>query len=230
MMEPQAPVITIDGPGGVGKGTIAYRVAKALGWYLLDSGIIYRAIAWALLYYKVSLQDQAALASLLKRVQIAIENPVFGEAKIFCDGQDITQSIRSEKCGKIASESSAFPIVRQAVLQYQRDFQRPPGLVADGRDMGTIVFPEADLKFFFEADPVERARRRYKQLQDQGINVSLRDIQEDLLERDRRDKERVISPTKPAADAIIIDTTALDIEEVFSLVMQHIQQKNLIQA
>ena len=222
------PVITIDGPSGVGKGTIAHMLAKALGWHMLDSGAIYRAISWAILHYQVNIDDEILLKRLLKRVQIAIENIHLDiAAKVICDGHDITDAIREESCGKMASQVSALPIVRQAVLQYQRDFRRLPGLVADGRDMGTVVFPDATLKFFFEADPLARARRRYQQLQDQGINVSLRDIQEDLLERDRRDKDRPISPTKPAVDAIVIDTTALNIDGVFELVMQQVKQKDL---
>jgi cytidylate kinase len=228
-MENHIPAITIDGPSGVGKGTIAHRVAKQLGWHLLDSGAIYRAIGWALLHYNVDINDESELKHLLKQVQITIEDPKLGQSpKIICDGHEITDAIRQEACGNIASQVSALPVVRQAVLQYQRDFRRLPGLVADGRDMGTVVFPDATVKFFFDANPLERARRRYQQLQDQGINVSLRDIQADLVARDQRDKERAISPTKPAVDAIIIDTTHLDIDEVFSLILQQIKQKGLV--
>lgn len=223
----QAPVITIDGPSGSGKGTIALKIAWALGWYILDSGIIYRTIAWALLYYNVSLSNTRALVRLLKRVQIAIENHLNKQLKVSCDGCDITHAIRSKECGIMASKASALLFVRRAVLQYQRDFRRLPGLVSDGRDMGTVVFPDASLKFFFNADPAERACRRHKQLQEKGFNVSLRDIQEELEERDHRDIIRSIAPTKPASDAVIIDTTGLSVDEVFVLVISYVKQRGL---
>ncbi|AKQ33567.1 (d)CMP kinase [Candidatus Coxiella mudrowiae] len=227
-LKKQAPVITIDGPSSSGKGTIALRVAQALHWHFLDSGIIYRAIAWALSYYGVSLADQKGIADLLKRLQIAVESqPVVRKLKVSCDNHDITEAIRTEKCGALASKASALSVVRQALLKYQHDFRRWPGLVADGRDMGTVVFPNTTLKFYFDADPQERAYRRYRQLQRRGINVSLRDIQEDLEERDHHDVNRIISPTKPAADALIIDTTKLSIEEVFVKVMNHIKERGL---
>lgn len=221
-----APVITIDGAGGVGKGTISLKLAKHLGWHLLDSGAIYRAVAWAVLHYKVSWEDEKALEKLLKRVQIKLgDRPL--EEKVVCDGHDITHEIRSEECSRMASKTSQLGVVRQAVLQYQRDFRRQPGLIADGRDMGTVVFPDADLKFFLKADSDERVRRRYKQLQDKGINVSLRDIRQDLNMRDRRDVERELSPTEPANDAIQVDTTDLNVDQAFEKVMQHIRARNL---
>ncbi len=218
-----APLITIDGPSGSGKGTISVMLSKALGWHVLDSGAIYRAVAWAILHYRVALEDEHALQSLLKRIQIVIQ-----DSMVRCDGHDITQAIREEACGIMASQSSALPTVRQAILQYQRDFRRSPGLIADGRDMGTVVFPDAPLKFYFNAKPEERALRRHKQLQEKGINVSLRDIQEDLVERDRRDVSRSASPAKPAEDAVVIDTTNLSIEEVFAVVMNHVKQRGLV--
>lgn len=222
------PVVAIDGSSGSGKGTIALRVAQMLGWCVLDSGIVYRAIAWALLYYNVSLSNTNALARLLKRVQIGIGHHQSNkQLKVSCDGHDVTRGIRSEKCGIMASKASALPLVRSAVLQYQRDFRRRPGLVADGRDMGTVVFPDASLKFFFDADPVARAYRRHKQLQEQGINVSLRGIRKDLEERDSRDISRSIAPTKPASDSVMIDTTDLSADEVFALVMSYVKQRGL---
>lgn len=228
-LKKQAPVITIDGPSGSGKGTIALRVAQALHWHILDSGIIYRAIAWALSYYGVSLADQKGIVDLLKRLQIGVERESFvRKLKVSCDNHDITEAIRTEKCGALASKASALSVVRQAVLQYQHDSRRWPGLVADGRDMGTVVFPNATLKFYFDADLQERAYRRYRQLQERGINVSLREIQEDVEERDRRDVNRMISPTKPASDALIIDTTKLSIKEVFVKVMKHIKERGLV--
>lgn len=222
----KAPVITIDGPSGSGKGTIAFRIAQALDWHILDSGIIYRAVAWALSYYSVSLVDRKGIADLLKRLQIVIENRT-GRLKVSCNKHDISEAIRTEELGNLASKASTLSVIRQPVLQYQRSFCRWPGLVADGRDMGTVVFPNAILKFYFDADPQERAYRRYRQLQERGINVSLRDIREGLEERDRRDFNRVLSPTKPAADALIIDTTKLGIEEVFIRVMDHIKSWGL---
>ncbi|MFW0072757.1 MAG: (d)CMP kinase [Coxiella-like endosymbiont] len=221
------PVITIDGPSGSGKGTIALRIAKALGWCILDSGIIYRAIAWALLYYNVSLSDTDALASLLKRIQISIKNHLNEQIKVSCDGYDVTRTIRSKECSIVASQASALFLVRSTILQYQRNFRRQPGLVADGRDMGTVVFPDAPLKFFFNADPDVRVYRRYKQLQVQGINVSLPEVREELGERDRRDNSRPIAPAKPANDAVVINTTDLSVDGVFALVMNCVKQRGL---
>lgn len=227
-LKKQPPVITIDGSSSAGKGTIALKVAQALHWHILDSGIIYRTIAWALSYYSVSLADQKGMLNLLQGLQIAIESqPFVRNLKVSCNQHDVTDAIRSEKCGALASKASALLVVRQAVLQYQHDFRRWSGLVADGRDMGTVVFPNATLKFYFDANPQERAYRRYKQLQERGINVRLRDIQEDLKERDHRDVNRMISPTKPAVDALIIDTSKLSIEEVFVTVMNHIKKRGL---
>ena len=222
MTERCAPVITIDGPSGVGKGTISLMLAKHLHWHFLDSGAIYRAIAWAVLHYQVPLHDTQAIERLVKRIQIRLGSLPLEET-VTCDGYDITQAIRSEQCSAVASVTSELPMVRQAVLQYQRDFRRWPGLIADGRDMGTVVFPEAPLKFFFTADSEERVLRRYKQLQDKGINVSLPDIRTDLKERDSRDTGRAISPAKPAKDAIVVDTTHLSIDQVFQEVMRYVK-------
>ena len=221
----KAPVITIDGPSGSGKGTIALKVSQALNWHLLDSGLIYRAITWAIFHHGVILEDITTLTCFLKRLQISIENRIRGKkTKVNYDGYDITVDIRSETYGTLASKVSVLPIVRETVLQYQCDFRQWPGLVADGRDMGTVVFPDAILKFYFNADLKERVYRRYKQLQQQGIDVSLPDIQGDLEGRDRRDITRSISPMKPAMDAIIIDTTQLGIESVFMVVMGYVRQ------
>lgn len=195
---------------------------------MLDSGIIYRAIAWALLYYNISLSNTGALARLLKRVQISIKSHQLNkQPKVSCNGYDVTQAIRSKECSIMASKAAELFLVRSAILQYQRNFRRRPGLVADGRDMGTVIFPDAALKFFFNADPAKRAYRRYQQLQEQGINVSLRDIQEELEERDRRDISRSIAPTKPASDAVVIDTTGLSVDEIFALVMSCVKQQAL---
>jgi len=217
------PVITIDGPSGSGKGTIAQKIAKKLGWHYLDSGAIYRAFAWKVLTTKTNPNDAEAIIALMQNVNIHMEPDDIGhEAVIFCDNQDITADIRSEACGQMASITSALPFVRQALLERQREMRQKPGLVTDGRDMGTVVFPDAPLKFFFLATVEERAQRRYQQLLKKGQHANLRDVQEELRQRDERDANRTVSPTKPAPDAILIDTTHLDVDGVVSAVWEHI--------
>src|SRR3990167_1430703 len=164
MKSTQVPVITIDGPSGSGKGTVSLLLSKHLHWHYLESGAIYRAIAWATRYYGVDPENKLALKHLLSQMQIVLKGVTHEEeAKVMCDNHDITQDIRAEECGVMASQVASYPMVRESVLQYQRDFRRFPGLVADGRDMGTVVFPEATLKFFLQADPKERVLRRYRQ-------------------------------------------------------------------
>lgn len=218
-----APVITIDGPSGSGKGTIAQCVAKTLGWHYLDSGALYRAFAWSVIYNKIDLNDHAALQALLKHISIDMRVSKQGEiAEIFYDHQNITEEIRSETCGQMASKCSAIPFVREALLNQQRSMRKPPGLVTDGRDMGTVVFPDATIKFYFQANVHVRAERRYHQLKEKGKHVNLRDIERELQVRDERDANRPVSPTKPAPDAILIDTTQLSADEVLQLVLSHI--------
>jgi cytidylate kinase len=217
------PVITIDGPSGSGKGTIAQRLAKKLGWHFLDSGGLYRAVGWAVLHEGIDPNDHAALEKLIKHINIHMEIADIGdEARIICNNHDVTSEIRSETCGQMASITSAIPFVRAALLDRQRDMRVMPGLVTDGRDMGTVVFPDANLKFYFLASVEERARRRYKQLKQKGKDVTLRDIQMELHTRDERDANRAIAPLTPAADVIMVDTTALDIEGVLQAVWQHV--------
>ncbi len=208
-------VITIDGPSGSGKGTISQLLAKKLGWHFLDSGALYRILALAALKQHIDLLDAEVLEQLALNLDLQFTN-----GKIILMGQDVTDEIRSEPCSVAASKVAALPKVRKALLKRQRDFRQAPGLVADGRDMGTVVFPDAKLKIFLTASQEQRALRRYRQLQEQGINVSLSDVSDDLSQRDKRDQERTIAPLKPAKDAIIIDTTKLSIDEVLNKVME----------
>lgn len=223
-MQNRAPVITIDGPSGSGKGTVAYRLAKHLGWHYLDSGALYRAIGWAVLHEKIDFNNSEKLSDLLRNLKMDIEEQP-DSYRLIVNGEDITDSMRSEEVGNISSKVSAIPLVRAALLQKQRDFQRSPGLVTDGRDMGTIVFPKADLKFFLIADLKERAKRRLKQLKIEENDASLRQIEEFLAKRDQRDENREISPAKPASDVIIIDTTHLSVPEVLEKVVEHVAAK-----
>jgi cytidylate kinase len=209
------PVITIDGPSGSGKGTIGQLLAKKLGWHFLDSGALYRILALAALKQHIDLTDIKALEQLALNLDVQ-----FANGKIILMGQDVTKEIRSEECSIAASKIAAEPKVRAALLIRQRAFRQAPGLVADGRDMGTVVFKDAKLKIFLTASQEQRALRRFQQLQEQGINVSLAAVSADLGQRDKRDQERIISPLKPAKDAIIIDTTLLSIDEVLNKVME----------
>jgi len=218
------PVITIDGPSASGKGTIAQKVAKKLGWHFLDSGALYRAVGWAVLDAKVDPNDHIALQNLIHHVKIHTQITDLGEdAIISVNNKDVTDDIRSEECGQMASITSAIPFVRVALLDRQRAFRQPPGLVTDGRDMGTVVFPNATIKFYVTASVEERARRRFNQLKQKGKDVSLPDILRELSVRDERDANRAIAPAKLCDDMILIDTTHLDINGVLELVMQHVK-------
>jgi cytidylate kinase len=210
----QAPVITIDGPSASGKGTISTLVAQALGWQMLDSGALYRLVAYAALKESVALDDIASLERIARQLDVQFIAEPGQETAIFLGGENVTLAIRHEECGNAASTVAALPAVRSALLARQRDFQQWPGLVADGRDMGTVVFPHAKLKIFLTASAEERAKRRYKQLMDKGVSVTLRDLFHEIAERDKRDSQRSTAPLKPAADAIEIDTTEMTIPEV----------------
>lgn len=208
------PVITIDGPSGSGKGTVSRRVARELGWHFLDSGSLYRLVALAAKHHAVALDDEPSLTTLAGHLDVqfqADEGAV--ESRVILEGEDVTDNIRTEDCGKAASVVAALPSVRQALLLRQRAFQEPPGLIADGRDMGTVVFPGAELKIFLTASRDERARRRHKQLNEKGVSVTLQHILGELAERDARDSGRSISPLRAATDAVVIDTTRMDIDE-----------------
>lgn len=220
---PAIPVITIDGPSSSGKGTIAQLLAKQLGWHFLDSGALYRAVGWSVLHSKIDSKDHVALQKLINHIKITMQfdDKVHG-VKIFVDNQDITDEIRSEACGQIASITSAIPLVRAALLDRQRAMRQAPGLVTDGRDMGTVVFPDATCKFFVTASLDERANRRYKQLKQKGKDVNLADVRSELFVRDERDANRAIAPAKPANNVMMIDTTHMSIESVVQLMSQRV--------
>ncbi len=208
------PVVCIDGPSGSGKGTLARRVAEALGFHLLDSGALYRLTALAAARRGVDLEDEAAVAEVAATMQPRFEPTGDGWTRTWLDGDNVTREIRAEEVGMNASRVAALPDVRKALLALQRGFRQSPGLVADGRDMGSVVFPEAPLKIFLTASAEERARRRHKQLKDKGIGANLPALLKDIEARDEQDAQRAASPMVPADDAIVIDSTSLAIEEV----------------
>lgn len=208
------PVICVDGPSGSGKGTIAQRLAEALGFHLLDSGALYRLTALAAVRQGADLDDEGALAAVAVGMQLAFEPDGEQGVRIKLDGDNVTAAIRAEEVGMNASRLAAMPGVRTALLQRQRDFREPPGLVADGRDMGTVVFPDALLKVYLTASAEERALRRHNQLREKGIGVNLRGLLKDIEARDAQDEQRQASPLKPADDAVVIDSTTLSISQV----------------
>ncbi len=217
----QAPVIAIDGPGGVGKGTLSRRLAGHLGFHLLDSGALYRLVALCAEEESVSLQDEAALATLAGQLDVEFRLCAGDDvARPMLHGREVAGRLRSERCGDNASRIAGYPPVRAALLGRQREFRQPPGLVADGRDMGSVVFPAAELKIFLTASLEERAQRRYKQLIGKGIGVNLAPLLGEISARDKRDSERSVAPMKPASDALVIDTTELGIDEVFAQVVK----------
>jgi len=209
-----APVITIDGPTASGKGTIAGRVADRLGWAVLDSGALYRLTALGVLRSGCGADDVDGVAGVAARLDV-----VFQGGRIMLGGEDVAGAIREEHIGNLASRIAAYPQVREALLQRQRDFRRHPGLVADGRDMGTVVFPDAPLKIFLVADVAARAERRYKQLKEKGFSVNLSDLLEDMRIRDQRDRDRASAPLVPAEDAVMIDSSVLSIEQTVAAVL-----------
>jgi cytidylate kinase len=223
------PVITVDGPSGAGKGTISHMLADTLGWHFLDSGALYRVVGQACLIEGVSWDDHPAVAEIARHLQVSFSAAPGGEILVAYKGRDVSREIRTEDGGRGASTVAAIPAVREALLARQREFRQAPGLVADGRDMGTVVFPSAPLKIFLTASALERAERRYKQLIAKGENVSLPRLLEDIQERDTRDSSREVSPLVPAEDAMVIDSTATPIEDVFARVMQKVKEKGLIE-
>lgn len=226
-MEPQdrSPVITLDGPGGSGKGTIGQTLAMRLSWRFLDSGALYRLVGLAGHRRGVDLADAPRVAEVARTLEVEFLAGPDGTARIRLDGTDVTDALRTEEAGDRASRVAAVPAVREALLEKQRSFRRPPGLVADGRDMGTTVFPDALLKIFLTASPEVRAERRYKQLKEKGFNVNLARLLEEIRERDARDASRSASPLKPAADAYILDTSDLSISEVVEHIERLLRQR-----
>lgn len=218
------PVICIDGPGGAGKGTIAKAVADHLGYHLLDSGAIYRVMALAVIKQNIPTEDISALETCALGLDVSFQSQADGLSIVILDGEDVTTQVRLESTASKASEIASIPAVRAALLHRQQDFAIPPGLVADGRDMGTIVFPDAPVKVFLTASAQERARRRQKQLQEQGKSVSIARLLEAIEARDARDSSRSVAPLQPAEDATTIDTTNLTIEEVVNQVLERVNQ------
>lgn len=217
MPEPP-PVLTIDGPSGSGKGTISRAVAARLGWHYLDSGALYRAIGVAAGWADLDLADPAALVRCAFDIDIGFRE-AGGEPRVIVSGVDATDELRTETAGAAASAIAAIPEVRSALKERQRAFRRPPGLVADGRDMGTVIFPDARHKVFLTASAEERAERRYKQLKDKGVSVTLDGLLREILARDARDASRAVAPLRPADDAVRIDTTGLGIDAVVDRVL-----------
>ena len=208
------PVIAVDGPSGVGKGTLCQWLAVRLGFYLLDSGALYRLTALAALRRNLALEDEIAVAAVAAELDAAFAPDAAGAVRVVLDGLEVGAVLRSETTGNAASRVAALPAVRAALLQRQRDFRRFPGLIADGRDMGTVVFPDADLKLFLTASAEARAQRRHKQLIEKGMDANLIGLVEEIAERDARDAQRAVAPLKPAADAQVLDTTRMSIGEV----------------
>ena len=217
------PVITIDGPSGSGKGTVAVRIAEKLDFTLLDSGALYRSVGIAALRGEIDLRDHQQVAELARHLNI--EFGVSSPDSVWLDGEDVSLEIRTDIGSELASQIGAIPAAREVLYERQLAFRKAPGLVADGRDMGTVVFQDAIIKIYLTARPEERAQRRYKQLIDKGIDASLPDLLRDLKERDARDSERPISPLKPAKDAVVLDTTDLHIDQVVEQVLDLVSER-----
>ncbi|AHX12890.1 cytidylate kinase [Dyella jiangningensis] len=225
-MSPSAsvPVLTIDGPSGSGKGTISRRVAEKLGWRLLDSGALYRAVGYAAGAEGLDLSDVDAMTRCAQTTKIRFQAaPDGSDTRVLVNGHDATEELRTETAGAAASAIASIPSVRQALVDMQLAFRKAPGLVADGRDMGTVIFPDAAYKVFLTASAVERAKRRYKQLKEKGLSVTLATLQREIEARDARDASRTVAPLKPAADAVFIDTTGMGIEDVVAKVLAVVQ-------
>jgi len=218
------PVITIDGPSGAGKGTVSTLLAKKLGWHFLDSGAIYRVLAVASIHHQIPADDESGLLPLASGLDVNFETTDKG-VRVVLEGEDVSDTIRTEEVGATASKIASLPSIREALLRRQRGFKQAPGLVADGRDMGTVVFPEAHVKIFLTASAEERADRRFKQLKDKGHDVSILRLLDDIKARDERDANRTIAPLVPAKDALVLDSTELNIEQVLEKIELFIEEK-----
>jgi cytidylate kinase len=219
-MAARIPVMTIDGPSGSGKGTVSRAAARALGWALLDSGALYRLVALAGRQAGLNLDDEAGLARMAETAEIRFGSGQSGEEAVWLGALEVTDAIRTEQAGNDASKVAALPRVRAALLERQRRFAVPPGLVADGRDMGTVVFPDAEVKIFLTASAAERALRRHKQLKEKGVAANLAALSLEIEERDRRDMNRAIAPLTPSADAVLLDTTGMPVDAVVERVLE----------
>ncbi|MFB9885268.1 (d)CMP kinase [Balneatrix alpica] len=225
MTAASVPVVTVDGPSGSGKGTICKRLAAKLGWHLLDSGALYRLVALAASRHHLEHSDEDALSVLAAHLDVQFNADNAGEGvQVILEGEDVTRAIRMEEVGRLASQVAAFPRVRDALTSRQRLFANAPGLIADGRDMGTVIFPYAPLKIYLTASAEERAKRRLLQLQNQGVGASFDKILQDIQARDAQDMQRPVAPLKPADDAIIIDSSQLSIEQVLDEIDVHLQR------
>lgn len=220
-------IICVDGPSGSGKGTLSQRLAAALGFHLLDSGALYRVVGHAALVNGIDWADEERVTRIARALDVSFHSSADG-VRVTCAGNDVTEEVRSVRGGEGASAVAAIPSVRDALLSRQRELACPPGLIADGRDMGTVVFPEASLKIFLEASAMARAQRRQSQLQQQGENVSLPRLLEAIEARDLRDRTRAVSPLVPAEDAVVVDSTTMSADDVFAHVMSLVAQKGLV--
>lgn len=224
-MPHSAAVITIDGPGGSGKGTICRLLAQRLGWQLLDSGAIYRVLALAAMHHQIVCDDEEALQPLAAHLDVQFSSDEHGNIRITLEGENVSHTIRTQEVADLASKIASLPRVREALLRRQRAFAEEPGLIADGRDMGTVVFPQAEVKIYLTASPEERARRRYLELKEKGFDVNIGDLLNEIQARDERDMNRATAPMKPAADAYILDSTNKTIEQVLEEVLNYAGMK-----